>query len=162
MACSDGGTQPPLTCSVPVSPPAWKGLTQAGLKVAAGAGKWEVWGYQCPRGGTSVPAAPALTTGSAVLYWDGSFLVALSFLALAVVAVGAAVAGADGPVGAVAIDAVTGAASGAAAVQADGVELALISTFVWEDGGEQCSHPPRGQGLHCQKHGMEQQGRSGN
>lgn len=114
------------------------------------------------QGVPSVPAAPALTTGSAVLYWDGSFLVALGFLALAVVAVGAAVAGAHGPVGAVAIDAVAGAASGAAAVQADGVELALISTFVWEDGGEQCSHAPRGQGLHCQKHGTEQQRRSGN
>lgn len=103
------------------------------------------------------PAAPALTTGSTVLYWDGSLLVALGLLALAVVAVGAAVAGADGPVGAVAGDAVAGAASGAPAVQADGVELALVLAFVWEERGRHRSHPPRGQGKgmssRCQRAG---------
>lgn len=81
------------------------------------------------------PAAPVLTTGSTVLYWDGSFLVALGLLALAVVAVGPAVAGTDRPVGAIAGDAVAGASRGAPAVQADSVELALILAFVWEERG---------------------------
>lgn len=80
------------------------------------------------------PAAPVLTTGSAVLDGDGSLLLALGFLALALVAVGAAVAGAEGPVGAVAGDALAGAARGAAAVQADPVELALLLAFVCGEG----------------------------
>lgn len=111
------------------------------------------------------PAAPVLTTGSTVFYWDGSLLVAFGLLALAVVAVGAAVPGADRPVGAIAGDAVAGAASGATAVQADSVELALILAFVWEERGWHRSHPPRGQGKgvcsHCQEHGTERRGRSG-
>lgn len=81
------------------------------------------------------PVAPVLTTGSTVLYRDGSLLVALGLLALAVVAVSPAVPGTDRPVGAVAGDAVTGAASGATAVQADSVELAFILAFVWEERG---------------------------
>jgi len=84
-----------------------------------------------------------LTTGSTVLYWDGSLLVALGLPALAVVAVGPAVPGADRPVSTVAGDAVTGAASGATAVQADSVELALILAFVWEEreDGTARTHP---------------------
>lgn len=77
-----------------------------------------------------------LTTGSTVLHWDGSFLVALGFLPLTVVAVGAAVAGADRPVGAITSDAVAGAARRATAVQADSIELAFILAFVWERGRE--------------------------
>lgn len=108
---------------------------------------WEVRGGVVPASlqATSL-AAPVLTTGSAVLYWDGSLLVALGLAALAVVAVGAAVAGADGTVGTVTSDAVAGAARGAAAVQADGVELALVLAFVWEERGQNCSRPPWGQG----------------
>lgn len=77
-----------------------------------------------------------LTTGSTVLHWDGSFLVALGFLPLTVVAVGAAVAGTDRPVGAITSDAVAGAARRATAVQADSIELAFILAFVWERGRE--------------------------
>lgn len=77
-----------------------------------------------------------LTTGSTVLHWDGSFLVALGFLPLTVIAVGAAVAGADRPVGAITSDAVAGAARRATAVQADSIELAFILAFVWERGRE--------------------------
>lgn len=81
------------------------------------------------------PVVPVLTTGSTVFYWDGSLLVALGLLTLAVVAVGPAVLGTDRPVGTIAGDAVTGAASGATAVQADSIELALILAFVWEERG---------------------------
>lgn len=106
-----------------------------------------------------------LTTGSIVLYWDGSLLMALGLLALAVVAVGPAVPGTDGPVGTIAGDAVTGAASGATAVQADSIELALILAFVWEERGQHRSRPPWGQGKGvrspCREHGTEQRGRSG-
>lgn len=80
------------------------------------------------------PAAPVLTTGSAVLDGDGGLLLALGFLPLALVAVGAAVAGAERPVGAVAREALAGAAGGAAAVQADPVELALVLAFVCKKG----------------------------
>lgn len=91
------------------------------------------------------PAAPVLTTGSAVLDGDGGLLLALGFLPLALVAVGAAVAGAEGPVGAVAGEALAGAARGAAAVQADPVVLALLLAFVCGE-GIQLPGSPRGRG----------------
>lgn len=61
---------------------------------------------------------------------DGCLLLALGPAALAVAAVGAAVAAAQGPEGAVAGEAVAGAARGPAPVQAHGVELALVLALV--------------------------------
>lgn len=82
------------------------------------------WGDQ------DLQTMPPLTTGPLVLYGEGSFLLALCLLALAVVAVRPAVPGADGPIGAVAGDAIAGAAGGATPVEAHGAELAFVPALV--------------------------------
>lgn len=76
-----------------------------------------------------------LTTRALVLDRDGSSLLALSFLPLAVIGVGPAVPAAERPVGAITSDTLARAAGSPPAVQAHAVKATLVLALVWKKTG---------------------------